>query len=360
MQREVIKNRFDNQSFYVGIDYHKKSWKVTILGEEYEHKSMSQDPRAEILVSYLQRNFPGGNYLAVYEAGFSGFGLCRKLNELGVKCSVIHPADVPTSRKEKVQKTDRADSRKLARCLRSKEIEFIDIPSRELEADRALIRQRYRIVKDVSRTKNRIKSLLFEFGIDIPACFTDSQTRNWSKNYLRWLKELDIAEGSLKSTIDNYIEVGEQLRKKLLEVNRQVRKLSQTDKYKKNLELLIGIPGISTTTAMAFLVQLGDIRRFKKLDELCNYVGLVPSMHTSGDKIRTGKIIKRGRKELKIMLIEVAWNAVRKDPALMHKFTELSSRMHKNKAIIRIARKILSRIRFVLLNQQPYELGITD
>ncbi len=111
----------------------------------------------------------------------------------------------PTSRKEKVQKTDRADSRKLARCLRSKEIEFIDIPSRELEADRALIRQRYRIVKDVSRTKNRIKSLLFEFGIDIPACFTDSQTRNWSKNYLRWLKELDIAEGSLKSTIDSVL-----------------------------------------------------------------------------------------------------------------------------------------------------------
>ncbi len=244
--------------------------------------------------------------------------------------------------------------------MRNKEIELINIPSRELEADRALIRQRYRIVKEVSRTKNRIKSLLFQFGIDIPEWFTDSQTRNWSKNYLKWLKELDIAEGSLKSTLDNYIDVGEQLRKKLLEVNRQVRKLSQTDKYKKNLELLIGIPGISTTTAMAFLVQIGDIKRFKRLDELCNYVGLVPSMHTSGDKIRTGKIIKRGRKELKIMLIEASWNAVRKDPALMHKFTELISRMHKNKAIIRIARKTLSRIRFVLLNQLPYELGITD
>jgi hypothetical protein len=69
-------------------------------------------------------------------------------------------------------------------------------------------------------------------------------------------------------------------------------------------------------------------------------------------------MIKRGRKELKIMLIEASWEAIRKDPALMLKFNELSKRMHKNKAIVRIARKMLSRIRFVLQNKQSYELSV--
>jgi transposase len=109
---------------------------------------------------------------------------------------------------------------------------------------------------------------------------------------------------------------------------------------------------------MTILVQIGDIRRFSSLDELCNYVGLVPSMYGSGDKMQVGKLIHRGRKELKIMLIEAAWEGIRKDPALMLKFNELSRKMHKNKAIIRIARKLLSRIRFVLQSQKPYELSV--
>jgi len=82
MQTKVNKNFFDGQSFYVGLDVHKKSWKVTILGEHYEHKTMSQNPDPDLLASYLKKNFPGGHYRAVYEAGFSGFESCRKLRHL--------------------------------------------------------------------------------------------------------------------------------------------------------------------------------------------------------------------------------------------------------------------------------------
>jgi transposase len=358
MRTKINNKTFDGQSFYVGIDYHKKSWKVTILGEQYEHKTMSQNPDPKLLAGYLRRNFPGGNYHAVYEAGFSGFNACRKLNQLGIDCIVIHPADVPTSQKEKLQKTDKADSRKLARTLRSDELEAIHIPGQELEADRALVRQRFRLVKDVSRTKNRVKSLLFQFGIDIPEQFTSSQTRHWSKVYINWLKSLPIKEDSLKRVLDNYLRIGEIQRKELLQVNKQVRKLSLKACYKNNYQLLLKIPGIGLITAITFLVQIGDIKRFRRLDDLCNYVGLVPRMYGSGEKMQTGKMVKRGRKELKIMLIEASWEAIRKDPALMAKFNELSIRMNKNKAIIRIARKILNRIRFVLVHQQEYELGI--
>lgn len=358
MQTKISENLFKDQSFYVGIDYHKKSWKVTILGEQYEHKTMSQNPEPEILANYLKRNFPGGTFHAVYEAGFSGFTSCRRLNQLGVNCIVMHPADVPTSEKERLQKTDKADSRKLARSLRNREFEAIHVPDRLLEADRALVRQRFRLMKEVSRTKNRVKSLLFQFGIDIPERFTSAQTRHWSGVFIKWLKELPLDEESLKQTLDNYLRLGELQRKELLLVNKQIRKLSQHDSYRNNFHLLTSIPGIGLMTAITFLVQVGDIKRFRQLDDLCYYVGLVPRMYGTGDKMRTGKIIHRGRKELKIMLIEASWEAIRKDPVLMAKFNELAQRMNKNKAIIRIARKLLSRIRFVLMNQQPYELGV--
>lgn len=358
MQTKVSKESFKGQSFFIGIDCHKKNWRVTILGEQYEHKSMSQDPSPGLLANYLKRNFPGGSYNAVYEAGFSGFKSCRELNNLGINCMVVHPADVPSNQKERLQKTDKADSRKLAKSLRNKDFEAIHIPEPEQEADRALIRQRFRIMKDLSRTKNRIKSLLFQFGIDIPVRFTSCQTRHWSKVYINWLKELQVKEQNLRQVLDNYIVIGERQRKDLLLLNKQVKNLSQSKKYHSNYKLLLSVPGVGLMTAMTFLTQIGDITRFERLDDLCNYIGLVPRMHGSGDKMQTGKIIKRGRKELKIMLIEASWEAIRKDPALMLKFNELSSRMQKNKAIIRIARKILSRIRFVLINQQAYELSV--
>jgi len=360
MQRQVNKNLFTGQSFYIGIDCHKKSWKVTILSEHNEHKTMSQNPDPDILANYLKRNFPGGNYYAVYEAGFSGFDACRRMKQLGIDCRVIHPADVPTNQKERLQKTDKADSRKLAKSIRNQEFSSIDIPDRKLEADRALVRQRFRLMKDLSRTKNRVKSLLFQFGISIPERFTHAQMRHWSKPYVNWLKTLSVEEESLRETLDNYINIGQKQREELLRVNRQIKKLARSDAYRNNCNLLLNVPGIGTITAMTFLVQIGNITRFKRLDELCNYVGLVPSMHGSGEKMETGEMIKRGRKELKIMLIEAAWIAVRKDPALMAKFNELRSKMNKNKAIIRIARKLLNRIRSILINQRPYEMNVIE
>ena len=358
MQTKINQKTFAGQSFYVGIDCHKKSWKVTVLGEQLEHKTMSQDPVPEQLAGYLKKHFPGGSYHAVYEAGFSGFSACRRLGELGVDCMVVHPADVPTNQKERLQKTDKADSRKLAKLLRSGDVEGIHIPDRHLEADRALLRQRYRLVRDVSRIKNRVKSLLFQFGIAIPDRFTQSQTRYWSKAYMTWLRGLPPELPGLQQVIENYLRIGEVLRKELLRVNAQVRALSRSEAYKCNYRLLTGIPGIGPVAAMTLLVQTGDMGRFRRLDEVCNYVGLVPRMHGSGDKMTVGKLVNRGRKELKILLIEASWVAVRKDPALLARFNALIRTMPKNKAIIRIARKLLSRIRYVLMHRQPYEWGV--
>lgn len=359
MQRiKVNRKSFEGQTFYVGIDYHKKSWMVTILCEESEHKTMSYSPCPVKLWSYLNKNFPGGTFRAVYEAGFSGFSTCRKLIELGIECIVIHAADVPTNQKERFQKTDKADSRKLARCLRSGEFAGVHLPDPVVEVSRGLVRQRYRIVKDIGRVKNRVKSLLFQIGIRIPERFNPYQSRHWSRPFTDWLKSIPDSSEGIRDLVGNYVRIGELLRKELYLVTKQVRNLSLKDKYKDDYCLVTSSPGIGLVGGMTLLTELDDIKRFGHCDHLCNFIGLVPSMHGSGERMSTGKMSRRGRKQLKCVLIEASWTAIRKDPAMMLKYKELTKRMNGNKAIIRIARKLLNRVRHILIHRQEYEIGV--
>ncbi len=358
MRSKSTNANFIGQTIYIGIDVHKKSWAVTLRSDHHHLKTFSQNPDTDVLVSYLNKNYYGAHFKAVYEAGFCGFGICRKLIQLGVDCNVVHPMDIPRSNKDKLMKTDAIDSRKLCGLLLNNIQQYIHIPDEELEADRALIRQRYRIARDLARTKNRLKSFFFQIGIIVPEHLEGSPSRTWSKKYMEWIEQIQASQTSIKLVIDRYVELGKMQIEQLKACHTTIGKISQKLCYKNDCELLYTIPGIGKLTAMVFLLQLGDISRFKTLDKLCFYIGLTPSIHSSGDNQKTGKLIKRGRREIKIHLIESAWIAVRKDPALTLKFNELSTRMNKNKAIIRIARKLLSRIRFVLLNKQPYEIGI--
>jgi transposase len=83
-------------------------------------------------------------------------------------------------------------------------------------------------------------------------------------------------------------------------------------------------------------------------------------LRSSGDHTITTRIAKRRNKYLRHLLIEASWVAVRKDPALLESFDRLIKRMKKQDAIIRIAKKLLNRIRYVWENNKPYVLGVIE
>jgi transposase len=172
--RRVQNNELDfkGQNIYVGIDVHLKSWSVTVLSEHSVLKKFHQNPDAVALHKFLAHNYPGADYHSVYEAGFCGFWIHRSLVSLGIHNIVVNPADVPTMSKEKLRKTDAVDCSKLARELRSGSLVGIYVPDESTLEMRSLIRLRSSIVKDSTREKNRIKSLLRYYGIDIPEEFT--------------------------------------------------------------------------------------------------------------------------------------------------------------------------------------------
>jgi transposase len=323
------------------------------MSEHLVHKTFSQSPDVKILHNYLLQNFPGATYHSAYESGFCGYWIHRELRSRNINNIVINAADVPTTGKEKVNKTDKRDSRKIARSLSKAELTGIHIPSRKTQEDRSLLRCRYAIRKDLSREKVRIKSLLNFYGIQHPAKFEKSAT-HWSKRYLEWLKSVPMEHDTGKDAITMLIKSVEESRKLMLEVNRKIRHLSRTESYLENFELIQTVPDVGLITGMTLLTEIEAISRFNNTDLLASYVGLIPACHSSGEMEQNGEITFRSHRLMREMLVESAWTAAARDPALHHAFSNLCKRMESKKAIIRIARKLLNRIGFVLKNKQEY------
>ncbi len=353
MNPQVKKSDFKNQNIYVGFDAHSKDWKVTVIAENMVFKTFTQPPKPEILFNYLRNNFPGGKYHTAYEAGFCGYWIHDKLKSFGINSIVVNPGDIPTTNKEQVQKEDKRDSRKIARSLSSGTLTPIYVPSLETQRDRSLMRTRSMLRKDLARYKNRIKGFLYFYGIPLSETFSNPRS-HWSNKFMMWLESLEIDNGSGKETLNTLISECKNLRSSILKVTKQIRNLSNTERYKKNADLLKSVPGIGLLTAMLLLTELECIKRFNNIDNLCGYIGLIPSTKSSGEKEKSGDITPRGHAVLRSAMIESTWVAIRNDPTLMKAYLLHTKRMKPNKAIIKISKKLLSRIRYVLLNQKPY------
>ena len=344
------------ENLFIGIDSHLKSWKISIYSDMLELKTFTQPAVSSKLMDYLHKHYPGANYHCVYEAGFSGFSVHRELTQMGANCIVTHPADVPTSDKERKSKSDKVDSRKLARGLKNGELKAIFIPDKLQEQDRALLRTRDRVIRNRTRVKNRIKSFLMYWGITLPEGF---QGKTWSKDFLLWLKKVPLSS-SCRSALNTYLAEVNHLSQSLGLLDQDIKQLSNSSRYASKVKLLMGIPSIGLTSAMILLTEIGDINRFKTFKALCCYFGLIPNTKSSGETERTGRMTKRGNRHLKYILIECDWTAMRKDPALLMSFKAAAVKTTPNKAIIKVARKLLNRIRFVLKSEEQYVIGVVQ
>jgi transposase len=297
--------------------------------------------------------YPDAPYYSAYEAGFCGYWIHEKLTKEGINNIIVNAADVPTTDKEKKRKNDPIDSRKLGRCLRNGELKGIYIRSESKLNDRLLVRCRHDNVRKQTRCKNQIKAVLNFFGIFL----TDEEIRShWSKAYIQWLKSLCIDSSGKSIRLRTLISELEYYRQTISVVTKSIRALSLEDKFKKQSHFLCTLPGISTISAMTILTEFGDLNIYSTLDKLSGFVGLVPDEHTSGDNESKEGVTKRGNPYLRKVLIESSWIAIRKDPSLYLAYRKYCARTKPTKAIVKIARKLLNRIRYVLVNETEYKL----
>lgn len=361
MKRQLkdTEGAFAGQLFYIGIDVHQKQWTISVRSNQTAiGKTMSVEPSAEKLSNLLTRSYPGGKFKAVYEAGYSGFWPARDLQNIRIPTIVVNPADIPTKQKELANKTDKVDSRKLARSLENQELKGIYIPDRASEECRMLNRYRGRLKQEETRLKNRIKAILAEFNYRPPV---NLEGMRWSGTYLKWLANVKFETPYAQLAYDEQLAELAETRERQARVVRQLKVMTKQEPSIGKLVLLLQtVPGIGFLTAMLLVSELIDMNRFKRLEELASFVGLVPSIHESDARSYSRGLSNRRHNELRSRLIESAWIAVRKDPVLTMKYGQCCQRMHRNMAIVRIAKMLLSRIRFVWKNQTPYANGIVE
>lgn len=351
MQRNKLS--FKDQKIFIGIDVHMKNWQVAVITESGNVRRISIHASAKELFDFLHKNYPDGTYQAVYESGFSGFSTYYMLKEYGISCIVVHAADVPTTQYEEAMKTDRIDAEKLARSLKSGSLKCIYIRERDNLDDRSVIRIRKTIQKQLGGYKARVKHMLHCNGVAIPERFERPGT-HWSRAFIKWLKEDVALLSSTRTSLDLLIQQVETIRTNLLRATKEMRKLCTKDRYKRNFDLLMTIPGIGVNVAMCILTEIYDVSRFHNEREFASYLGLVPTCHSSGEKNSHGEKTFRGNKEIGPMLVEACWISIYRDSGLGCCYSNYKSRMTGQEAIIRVARKMSNIIFAVLKTGKPY------
>ena len=341
-----------SENIYVGIDVHKKSWSISIMSEFAELKAFTQPAEPEVLASYLKKYFPDARYYSAYESGFSGFWAHRQLEASGIHNIVVNPSDIPTTDKEKKQKRDAIDCRKIAKSLRNHSLKGVYVPEISVDEDKALVRFRQRLLSDIRRCKNRIKSLLLYWGISIPEELDNSY---WGKSFRKWLRALSFDNDTPGLLLTIGLDELEAIEKQKRQLEKHLVHLSTT-RYKAINQWLRSIPGIGLLGAMTLITEIKDINRFSNLDQLHSYVGLIPNVNNSGERENIGGITQRHNHYLRPILIQCAWRSIKYDPVLFRDYNRLCKKMKASKAIVRIAKKLLNRVSYVWKHECEYQI----
>lgn len=338
---------------YIGIDIHKRSWKVHCSTNLFAGKSFSMKPYPEELYRYVNKHYPNFEVTTAYEAGCCGYKAHRFFESYGWKSLVVNPADIQRKGKERFNKTDKIDAQLISRELKDGRLSSIPVPDKEREELRSLFRRRNDLVKDYRRIKSLVKMQLLYYGIDIPE---EHDNDHWSHKFRDWIDKLEFnyttGKESLKSKMRSFRFIDKELR----EVSNQLRAYCRKH-YKKDYYLLRSVPGIGGIVACGILSELGDLKRFNNLKHLAGYVGIVPGVHQSGANYKTMGMNPRAHRLIRSYFIEASWQAIRTDPVMQAYYRKHLGKDNK-KIIIKIARKLLSRTLAVIKTEIPYEIGI--
>ena len=339
------------EDLFVGIDLHKIRWHVTIRTFDVELFSASIPGTWEALQRVLAR-YAGHQMQAVYEAGYFGFRLHDRLVDHGIPCLVTPPSLVPQEYGNRV-KTDRRDSSKLAHLLAKGMLKRVWVPSEEELYHRQVIRRRRQLVRDRVRTQSRIKAELRFYGIHL-----EEPRGRWTQIYFENLRRINFGNRWMQESFNRLLEQYEFLSAQIDKQTQLLRELSETALYQERVEILQSIPGIGIISAMELLLELQDVSRFRRAEQLAAYVGLTPSQYSSADKVRMGRITGIGKNTLRSLLVEASWTLISKDQAMREKYDRIKIRSGGKRAIVAIARTLLLRMRRMLLDKKAYALQL--
>lgn len=332
---------------WVGIDVHKRSYHVALRDESGRSETFVCSAEPKVLLDQLIR-LGLRVALVVYEAGPTGFGLARALEENGLPVFVVAPSRLLKPIRPGA-KTDRLDCLKLAEYAAKGLLKPIAVPSEAEEADRSLIRRRHQVVDNLRRVKQRIKSLLLNLGIEEP-----EGLETWSKRSIAELERAGLG-GRVKVSLDSLLRELRFFQKELGRTDKELERLANLKRHRARSSAVRTIPGVGPVAAMAFCLEIFKPGRFRRPEEIAGYLGLAPTVRQSGEGKAKGRIMPTGQKRLRSILIEAAWTWKRYDPYAREFYNRILARCGvAQKAICALARKLAIIMWRLCLEERPY------
>ncbi len=292
---------------YIGLDVHKDTIAVASCEGGPLASARDEGILPHDLVKLRRKLLslaPAEHLHVAYEAGPTGFGLCRDLKAHGISCIIVAPNKVPLMPGPRI-KTDKRDARYLAWQLRMGTLTGIALPDDELEALRDLIRAREDALHTRRRTRQQLAGLLLRHGARWPGKST------WTTKYLEWINSLRLPSEAQELAKQQYLGEVKHFDERIELLTGDIERLAALLRgvHAELYRSLQALRGVQALVAATLVCELGDLRRFETASRLMSYVGMVPREHSSGAKVWRGSITKAGNPHVRRVLIEAAWSA---------------------------------------------------
>ena len=293
-----------DSAIFIGLDTSKMKVSVALAedGRYGEVRFLGDIENTPEAVRRLVMKLAGKSrrLMFCYEAGPTGYGLHRQITALGHDCAVIAPSLIPKRPGERV-KTNRRDAVTLARLHRAGELTRIWVPDPGHEAVRELVRAREAAMEDLREKRQHLQSFLLRHGRVF------NGRKPWTRAHARWLSELAFEHSAQHVVLREYRQAIEDAEVRLERLTQHVTEVVSSWSMAPVVEAYQALRGVAFLTAVTFVAEIGDVRRFETPRQLMAYLGLVPSERSTGERVWRGSITKAGNTRARRVLIEGAW-----------------------------------------------------
>jgi len=346
-KKKLVQVDFTGKACWVGVDVHKLTYAVAILGEDGQRLEFTTAAGPKKLLLQLLKMGMAIKALT-YESGPCGYGLAWACQEMNIPVLVVAPSRVPRP-VSKTGKTGRLDSMKLVEFLAREMLKGIAIPSREEFALREIERVRQRFVKQRRQIRQSIRAFLLRNGLEEP-----SGLDKWGITPLQALREMPLSL-NLRFSLDSYLEEHTTILASLAKITKQLEKATIELGHGERIKNLRTIPGVGPTIAHTFTSEIFRPERFKRAEDICAYVGLAPMTSHSGSGKEKAWLRQVGQNYLRSILVESAWRLVAVEETYRDFYNRIRSKTGlAQKGIAAVARKLLVLIWRISIEMRPY------
>ena len=310
------------QPIMVGCDLHDKTMLLKIAQGRGPAETMSVQNTGggrRRMIAQLQARAAdagGAEVILAYEASGQGFGLYDELLAAGIKCHVLAPTKIVRSIQQKRKKTDEKDAQGLLELLRGhvlagNALPKVWIPDMQTRDDRELVRMRLDVAEKQTAVKAQVKGLLKRHRLVRP----EAAGKGWTNGFKRWLHVLTSDSAlapRMRQTLASLLRQLDFIEQELDRLDAQLRELVDDPRYQAAVVKLVRLQGVGVLTALVFLTEVGDARRFANRRQISAYLGLVPACQESGTQSdRKGHITRQGPSRVRRVLCQATWARVR-------------------------------------------------